>query len=1262
MMESAEDAALNEALSMLDSLTPDDGFAIDSDDDDDDMNFNLTMRAAGNNDHNKLESMIILSEWISRTIDQVDRTSSSLSGATALGPELRKSMILCSDDYLLSALRVSCSLADSICRAEEEGGKLLPIPSLNWAACINVHVQGTREINGTLTIENGNGEQENHDKAEFLPFLCNVNDEAANHRSTMQRIYSLGIVLYEIFSGGERPTNLLKKEQTADVGSNELSAIEEDFNFDPLPFDQASPIDIGVDIDELLEKITTEEEQNLPKKRQSLQSKSISIEPLKAKWIPGPLCDLIVNMLDSTNGTLAGEDSYKSMADVRADLQLMMEKPKIFLFDQDMGKLSVTGLQFRDTMFGRNAELSTIKEANRRSISGDGELVIISGPSGSGKSLLASEFGRYVSAGGGIVLSGKFDQLKQGKPFSALASAFDIYCGNLMKESCPSSTVKVLASNVMASLGGEAYHLAKMIPNLALILGPDVFDISHDQVCDHPQERLEYLLCQFVEVISSSSGAPVTLFLDDLQWADSASIAAVNQLLFTADFSSSPSSSSLKGRKQFFFYGCCREGAIDKKHLVWKVFLRAQLLGVKHTNVKLGYFEEETLNTMVSETLRLSPRLTRSLSDVIYHKTKGNPLFVSQLMLSLSKEGLLRPSLSRRRWEWDKEKIQICNMRLSCFGAAAEFTVIKTLEGALNKNLVDNLDVAVREGLLDKADDMYRFTPPADVDTDDSLLLIAANQLNLAGPEAVQDKSQNAIVADLNLRAGKKAMEMSDFVEAYSYFDNGISLQLLYEQVLTYGRTFEDKLNVMYFSTCALAFSSRLPESIEKGLDILSKLGFELRGDESSMEACVQETKSFLSGYTDNDILNTRRMTDPTTIIAMKFLGKMELGMTQIMPKSIARVTQRIIQLSLLHGMSPVSPIGFVHLGSFIAKFGDISGGYHYVKLARSLLDKVGSRESAGEVICIGTQVVSYVEPLQAALEYHDEGFTAAMAYGDVIQAALNHIQLCISYVFAGYIQHSVFKLIGTDEEPKYVAEGQNVLATNNSVKTTYYYQKAFISFTFRSYDGTKENIGKYLACIGNTWANLFINHSFHAFYIGLISFWLARKSKDGQHWIERGKSSKLALKKWAESSSWTFENKWFLLEAEESFCNNNYDAAKTYYDKAISSAKDHKFINEEALACELAAYFHLELGQKDKALELFLLAHEKYHEWGAFGKCTSLYEFVVSNFSSPIGTGLTDTDNMRQEIAFPNLEVGLLSSLDDALRRHTDMASDPVG
>ena len=198
------------------------------------------------------ESIIILSEWISRTIDEVDRTSSSLNAATALAPHLRKSMILCSDDYLLSALRVSRSLADSICKAEEEGDqKSLPIPSVRWADGIAVHnpQQATQKIDGTLPTTAENGEQENYVRAEFLPVLCNGNDdEAAVHNSKMQRIYSLGIVLYEIFSGGERPTDLLGgvEQTTADSGSNNtLSAGEENLNLDLLVNDQALPIDLG---------------------------------------------------------------------------------------------------------------------------------------------------------------------------------------------------------------------------------------------------------------------------------------------------------------------------------------------------------------------------------------------------------------------------------------------------------------------------------------------------------------------------------------------------------------------------------------------------------------------------------------------------------------------------------------------------------------------------------------------------------------------------------------------------------------------------------------------------------------------------------------------------------------------------------------------------------------------------------------------------------------------------------------------------------
>ena len=721
-------------------------------------------------------------------------------------------------------------------------------------------------------------------------------------------LYSLGIVFYEIFSGGERPVELEQKQigettHGGDTGAEELFD-EEDFN----PFLQGETIHHDGELSmyqNLLSDYNLSDDDSRssydmafqgdgdgPRKRRTQNENynmcSVSVEPLKEKGVPRSLCDLVANMLDCANGTLRKDETYQDMSEVRDDLQLMLDKPSIYLHDQDMGRLSTTGLQIGDTLFGRNAELSTIKEAYQRTVAGDSELVTIYGHSGTGKSTLAFEFGKYVLSDGGILLSGKFDQRQQGKPFSALASAFNQYCGILLQNCELAPSKQKLAHQINHVLGREAHHLAKLIPNLASILGLESNSIIHDEGCTNAQRRLQYLLCRFVEVISSTFAATVTLCLDDLQWADSASIAAVNQLLLAGGIASQ--------NAKFFFLGCYREVDTGNNPL-WKTLCVNDLFNARSIDVKLDRMDEETLTTMVSETLCLSPRLTRSLSSIIYHKTKGNPLFVSQLMISLSKEGLLRPSLSRRRWEWDKEKIQ-CQLPddvvmfftnsiealsedvkaslcvLSCFGSSTKTAFMKTLERLLHKNLLNNLDIAVEEGLLDKKDGRYHFShdriqeaaynmmnildqgrfhfsygmalaPLAAGEGDDSILLTAANQLNLAGPEAVQEKSQNVLVADLNLQAGKKAMEMSDFVLAYSYFDNGISflrkkhweehytlslelfdlaakcaltngdivsLKLLSEQVIAYVRSYEDKLNVLYLVTCALTFSSKLPE------------------------------------------------------------------------------------------------------------------------------------------------------------------------------------------------------------------------------------------------------------------------------------------------------------------------------------------------------------------------------------------------------------------------------------------------------------------
>ena len=60
--------------------------------------------------------------------------------------------------------------------------------------------------------------------------------------------------------------------------------------------------------------------------------------------------------------------------------------------------------------------------------------------------------------------------------------------------------------------------------------------------------------------------------------------------------------------------------------------------------------------------------------------------------------------------------------------------------------------------------------------------------------------------------------------------------------------------------------------------------------------------------------------------------------------------------------------------------------------------------------------------------------------------------------------------------------------------------------------------------------------------------------------------------------------------------------------------------MHEEALACELAAHFYLELGDTGRSLEYFLMAHERYHEWVSWFSlylCPALFSPVITHFFS---------------------------------------------
>lgn len=94
-----------------------------------------------------------------------------------------------------------------------------------------------------------------------------------------------------------------------------------------------------------------------------------------------------------------------------------------------------------------------------------------------------------------------------------------------------------------------------------------------------------------------------------------------------------------------------------------------------------------------------------------------------------------------------------------------------------------------------------------------------------------------------------------------------------------------------------------------------------------------------------------------------------------------------------------------------------------------------------------------------------------------------------------------------------------------------------------------------------------------------------------------------------------------YLLQAEEQFCDRNFEEAEKLYDAAILSSKEHTFVNEEALANELAGHFYLDTGRKTKSFHYFLQAMEKYNEWGAFAKAKTMGKYLEGSESYFIGT-----------------------------------------
>ncbi|MEM1293495.1 MAG: AAA family ATPase, partial [Cyanobacteria bacterium P01_H01_bin.162] len=281
-----------------------------------------------------------------------------------------------------------------------------------------------------------------------------------------------------------------------------------------------------------------------------------------------------------------------------------------------------------EKLYGRGAEVATLLAAFDR-ISGHagnsvGELMLVSGFSGIGKTALVNEIHKPIVRQRGYFIKGKFDQYRRNIPFSAFVQALRDLMRQILTE--PAAKVQGWQTQILAALGDSGQVLMAVIPELAWIIGsqPPVPELSGTAA----QNRFNRLFQKFIQVFTTQAH-PLVIFLDDLQWADPASLRLM-QLL-----------SAETPTPFLLLIGAYRDNEVQPAHPLMLTVEAIEQQQATVSRITLTTLSAASVNELIADTLSCPPEQAQPLTALVYQKTAGNPFFASEFLKSLHQDGLI---------------------------------------------------------------------------------------------------------------------------------------------------------------------------------------------------------------------------------------------------------------------------------------------------------------------------------------------------------------------------------------------------------------------------------------------------------------------------------------------------------------------------------------------------------------------------------------------------------------------------------------------
>ena len=923
-------------------------------------------------------------------------------------------------------------------------------------------------------------------------------------------------------------------------------------------------------------------------------------------------------------------------------------------------------------------------------------------------------------------------------PYSAIADALQKLVQQLLGE--PDEHLQQWRSRLLTALGSNGQIVIDVIPEVELIIGKQspVPEVGATEA----QNRFNRVFQQFIRVFCSEEH-PLAIFLDDLQWADSATLKLIELMM-------------LDKQTQFLFpIGAYRDNEVNPAHPLALMLERLRKQRAVLQEIVLAPLTLEPLSQLIAETLHQNTDTVRSLAQLVLRKTEGNPFFVGEFLRMLHSENLLTFDAALSSWQWNIAQIQAQNITdnvvelllrqlqklleatqkllsiSACVGAEFDLETLATVCEKSPKAISQDLLAAVQAGLIQPLSELdenllvqeYKFShdrvqQAAYVLIDESQkqvvrLQIGRNLLKKTSPEQrserlfeivdhlnhgvelVTDQPERNEIARLNLMAGQKAKAATAYEAALQYFKTGLKfldpeswqsnydlslalyseaagaayldgrfdeMELFVDVVLNCAKTVVDKVQV-YDSKIQRYLSQGNPkEALEIGLEVLKLLGVTLieTPNQLDVQRELEETAALLDGREIEDLIHLPKMTAPEPLAAIYILTNIAIAANIVSTALMILIVCKMVNLSINYGNATWSPMSYASYGVVLGEVvQDIELGHQFGQLAVSLAERANTKRGNTKALTIfSANVMHWKVHFRKTIPMLVDAYQNGVETGDFEFASYAACNVCCYSFFVGeeltqleqktatYSQairqirrenpsnwiavlwQTILNLLGKSENPSRLigrvydeeqALPHAIIAQDGTEIYYLYLNKVILCYLFGEY-----HQAAYTAVLARQLEE--VTEPIFPFYdsLVLLSLWVEASSSEKEAWLSCVSTNQEKMQKWADHAPMNYLHKFHLVEAEKARVLGQFLEAEEFYEQAIQGARENEYIQEEALAYELAAKHYLARGLEKFAQLYMKEAHYCYERWGAMAKVKDLETRYPQFF--PQSSGVTYT------------------------------------